>query len=165
MKPSQALLGALSLALCTLVAVPAQAQTRAALVQNIDEPGRSPYSELKGENCMATQHCRLQFSAVPAGKRLVVTYISGYTHVAAGTLPDLALVSWTATPKPTQLHMTAVHGATFGSAGVRMYFNQTVTAYFEPGDIPLASFDLPSTNDSFSSYTALQLTGYYITLP
>jgi len=165
MKMPQALLGALSLAVCALFADSAQAQTRAALVQNVDEPGRTPYSELKSANCFGSQLCRLLFSAVPAGKRLVLTNINGYTHVTSGTLPDIAVVSWTATPTPTQVSMTATRGATFSAGVTRMYVNQTVLAFFGPGDVPLAAFDLRDTSDTLAGNTQLQLTGYYISLP
>ena len=165
MKMPQALLVALSLAVCALFADSAQAQTRAALVQNVDEPGRTPYSELKSANCFGSQLCRLLFSAVPAGKRLVLTNINGYTHVTSGTLPDIAVVSWTATPTPTQVSMTATRGATFSAGGTRMYVNQTVLAFFGPGDVPLAAFDLRDTSDTLAGNTQLQLTGYYISLP
>jgi len=46
-----------------------------------------------------------------------------------------------------------------------MYVNQTVLAFFGPGDVPLAAFDLRDTSDTLAGNTQLQLTGYYISLP
>ncbi|HEX6897563.1 MAG TPA: hypothetical protein VF146_19925, partial [Bryobacteraceae bacterium] len=43
---------------------------RAALVENVDEPGRHPYVE---NSACVTGNCILTFSAVPSGERLVVT--------------------------------------------------------------------------------------------
>ncbi len=70
---------ALSLAASLLPwASPAVAQTRAALVQSIDEPGRNPYQETQSNTtCRGTTVCGFNFAAVPAGKRLVLTNISG----------------------------------------------------------------------------------------
>jgi hypothetical protein len=59
---------------------------RAALVRNQDEPGRNPYFESRDVNCTA-QGCVAGFSAVPAGQRLVLTFISAQC-CEFGTLPQ-----------------------------------------------------------------------------
>jgi hypothetical protein len=73
----------------------AQAQ-KAALVENIDEPGRNPYQasvifNQDPTNC--TQFvCTADFPAVPAGKRLVITYASAlYGLTSGGSAPNVAL--------------------------------------------------------------------------
>src|SRR5215468_9758461 len=64
-------------------AKPLLAQVRAALVQSVDEPGRNPDQETKVAGCgLSHPECDLTFAAVPPGKRLVLTNVSGYTYRA-----------------------------------------------------------------------------------
>jgi len=69
-------------------AKPLLAQIKAALVENIDEPGRNPYSSTVAVNpgkCgVSSTGCVLFFVAVPAGKRLVVTNIIGNSGALFG---------------------------------------------------------------------------------
>jgi hypothetical protein len=63
--------------LLSLASAPCIAQTRAALVKNVDEAGRMPYQQMLNFNtlppdCPLTKFCVVSFAAVPAGKRLVV---------------------------------------------------------------------------------------------
>jgi hypothetical protein len=61
-------------------AVPALAQAvRAAVVKNIDEPGRTPFEDAGiSTTCDAKGlGCTLDYAAVPANKRLVITYVTG----------------------------------------------------------------------------------------
>jgi hypothetical protein len=63
--------------LISIVGGKAIAQIRAALVKNVDEPGRAPYQQMIEFNsgapaCPLSQFCLLTFSPVPAGKRLIV---------------------------------------------------------------------------------------------
>jgi len=60
-------------------AVPALAQAvRAAVVKNIDEPGRTPFEDAGISNCDAKGlACGLDYAPVPANKRLVITYVTG----------------------------------------------------------------------------------------
>lgn len=53
------------------------AAVKAALVQNVDEPGRNPYQEGKSTSCPFPGDCVTTFSSVPAGTRLVLTSVSG----------------------------------------------------------------------------------------
>jgi hypothetical protein len=68
---------------------PAIAQAvRAALVLNVDDPGRIPY-EFSGGGCQFVgSACSITLPTVLAGKRLVITHVSGYvpTNLPAGTL-------------------------------------------------------------------------------
>jgi hypothetical protein len=61
---------------------------RAALVSNVDEPGRVPYQFGRDFLDCNPGNCLVQFPPVPPGKRLVITNISGdiATSVAVGTL-------------------------------------------------------------------------------
>ncbi len=53
------------------------AQARPALVKNADEPGRSPYQAVQTTFNNCGVYGFAYFPPVPAGKRLVVTYMSG----------------------------------------------------------------------------------------
>lgn len=48
---------------------------RAALVRNQDKPGRNQYFETRSALCV-NGGCGIVFSPVPAGQRLVVTFVS-----------------------------------------------------------------------------------------
>src|SRR5947207_15636412 len=68
-------------------AAPAIAQTvRAALVKNLDEPGRNPYMHTSYASCTSlyTQTCQVFLPAPPAGKRLVVQYVSAGIEASGG---------------------------------------------------------------------------------
>lgn len=77
----------------SIVADRAMAQLRAALVKNVDEPGRMPYQQLVGfivevgVNCINAQHCIVSFNPVPAGKRLVIEHMSMLVWVQNGGQP------------------------------------------------------------------------------
>ena len=58
---------------------PLLAQVRAALVKNVDEPGRSPYQAVPVSTNDCGAYAFLNFPPVPMGKRLVVTFVSGGT--------------------------------------------------------------------------------------
>ncbi len=53
------------------------AQVRPAVVKNVDEPGRSPYQAIQTSFNNCGVYGFAYFPPVPAGKRLVVTYMSG----------------------------------------------------------------------------------------
>jgi hypothetical protein len=78
--------------LTALVAAPARAQ-KAALIQNIDEKGRVPYQALSNQKCNAfegvTSFCSLEFTVVPVGYRLVITYISA-SYFGSGATSTLS---------------------------------------------------------------------------
>jgi hypothetical protein len=140
-----AVLGALALLILLATEGRAIAQAvRAALVENVDEPGRNPYSE--NATCSGVG-CAVGFSPVPTGKRLVVTFVNGIVEGNNTSVAELG-----------------GHGAYFriftttpeGTAGL---FNAPTTAYYDPGEQPVLSC---FCNGSFTSAT---LSGYYVTLP
>lgn len=59
---------------------------RAALVENVDEPGRHPYVE---NSVCVSGNCTLTFSVVPSGERLVVTSVSAESYAISGRLLQL----------------------------------------------------------------------------
>ncbi len=118
---------------------------RAALVQNVDEPGRNPYSENGG--CFGTG-CNATFSPVPAGKRLVVTFVNGgfgdnntIFAVLAGHGADVRIFATT-------------------PVGAVSVFNVPTAAYYDAGEKPILGCE--GCSASFASGT---LSGYYVNLP
>lgn len=151
-------------AVATLGTAPALAQTRAALVQSVDEPGRSPYQEtIANIACRNTTVCSFSFSAVPAGKRLVVTNIAGYVDTSSGGLPNCFLSSGFGGSAYASLPFSGVRGANTPLGG-RILLTHEVRAYFGPGE-PVSAFCQPSVGETMSGGAQLMLTGYYVTLP
>jgi hypothetical protein len=66
---------------------------RAALVSNVDDPGRIPYAVEKICSPSASQICITNTPPVPAGKRLVVTHVSGQLieNLPSGTYIELTV--------------------------------------------------------------------------
>lgn len=152
-------------AACALCALPVLAQTRAALVQSIDEPGRNPYQEtLSNTSCRGTTVCSFNFATVPAGKRLVLTNISGYVDTGAGTLPNGFVSSNFGGNAYATLAFTGVRGPTSG-LGTRMFVNHSVQAYFGPGESPNGLFHINGSGDIMSGGALLMLSGYFVNVP
>lgn len=163
-----------SLVLLTLIVLgkifekPLLAQVRAALTQNIDEPGRNPYQESffsYQTNCAAaSKFCNFNFSTVPVGKRLVITHVSAYVDVISGQLPNCNLQSDFGGSQYASAFFTGVRGPV--SAGsTRIFVNQDLQMYFGAGETPHGFCGLVSTSDSFAGGANMALTGYYISNP
>jgi hypothetical protein len=152
-------------AVCALYAPQVLAQARSALVQSVDEPGRNPYQEsLSNTTCRTTTVCAFDFAAIPAGKRLVVTHISGYVDTAGGTLPNGFLSSTFGGSQYATVAFTGVRGPTSG-LGTRIFFNHSVLAYFGVGENPRGVLHVNGTGDTMSGGAQLMLTGYFVNLP
>jgi hypothetical protein len=118
---------------------------RAALVRNQDEPGRNPYSQHVG--CFGLGACGgLTFSPVPAGERLVVTFVNA--AIGGGNGSPLLLGG-----HGSDARYFATDDSTIAVA------NSPVVAYYEAGETPTLTCSCSST--VFES----TLSGYYITLP
>lgn len=142
----------------------AQAQ-RAALVQSVDEPGRNPYQELLSDpDCRGTTVCVVNFSTVPAGKRLVVTHVAGYVDTGVGTLPNGFLSSSFGGSQYATVPFTGVRGAR-SNLGVRIFINQPVLAYFGAGETPRGVYHVTGTGDTMSGGNLLMLSGYLVSVP
>ena len=150
-------------AITTFTAKPLLAQIRAALVQNVDEPGRNPYQEAQFVTC-GTQNCNFLYAVVPAGKRLVLTNVSGYVDVHGGTLPNTYVQSSFGGSPFATVFVPGIRG-TVNSNSTRIVYNSQVTAYFGPGEQPSGFYGLFSTSDSFAAGGLMVLTGYYVNLP
>lgn len=148
---------------CAVCAAPAAAQTRAALVQSVDEPGRNPYQEtLSDTTCRGTTICVFDFASVPAGKRLVVTHISGYIDTASGVPPNGFFRSGFGGTAYATVPFTGVRGPT-SALGVRHFINQPVQAYFGVGETPRGTMQI--IGDLASGGALLMVSGYYVNVP
>jgi hypothetical protein len=144
-------------------AKPVIAQIRAALVQNVDEPGRNPYQETQFVIC-AAQNCNFTFATVPAGKRLVLTHVNGTVNTAGGTVP-ITLIQSSLGGSPFATVWVPLTKSTVHSNATRFMISSDVLAYFGPGEQPSGFDGLFSTPDSFVGGAQLMLTGYYVNLP
>lgn len=148
---------------CTVCAAPVAAQTRAALVQSVDEPARNPYQEVQfNATCRGTTVCSFEFAPVAAGKRLVVTHISGYIDTASGVPPNGFFESTLGGSAYATVPFTGVRGPT-SALGARYFINQQVLAYFNVGESPRATMQI--FGDLASGGALLMVSGYYVNVP
>lgn len=126
------------------VLVPAltQAQTRAALVKNVDEPGRAPYQSViefnAGTGCIGTQCNIVSFAPVPAGKRLVVDHVSALVGVISGGQPTVTAFSNSNCINCSNRALVTgwVNTGLALSGSVFWALDRATTVYFEAGEIP-----------------------------
>jgi len=144
-------------------AKPLLAQIKAALVQNVDEPGRSPYSSASNftnSSCSGVL-CVIRFTPVPAGKRLVVTNLTGQINVGAPGVVSFLILDAPASALST--HSTALIPTTLLAGTVngsnRLGVTATLLAFFSAGDEPAASV-LATTG--ISQEGLLTLSGYLV---
>jgi hypothetical protein len=148
---------------CALIAIlghfsakPVMAQVRAALVKNIDEPGRSPFTlriDCNGSSnfCVGTSA-----TAVPAHKRFVVQYVNG-----GGGLNGSLASSLVSVANGSFLYLDP-HFIS-NAFGFSIYaISMPVVAYFEAGQTPSVQID--ATPDSSAPDFTITLTGYLIDL-
>jgi hypothetical protein len=153
-----------ALVLALLGAPAVLAQTRAALVQSVDEPARNPYQEtIANVTCRGNTVCSFTFTTVPAGKRLVVSNIAGYLDSSGGGLPNCFLNSGFGGSNFASLPFTGVRGPST-ALGVRILLTHSVLAYFGPGE-PVSAFCQASLGETLSGGAQIMLTGHYVNLP
>ncbi len=64
---------------------------KALLVRDVDNPGRAPYQERETfafVGLCSSNFCTVEFSPVPAGRRLSITRVTGALHLTPGITPD-----------------------------------------------------------------------------
>jgi hypothetical protein len=136
---------------------PLLAQVRAALVRNIDEPGRSPYQSVALNGAFTPGTCSVDFAPVPLNKRLVVEHLSAYVLVGGATsvvLGKLLLASNLAIGPIAFFDATSVGTAQWAAS-------KQMTVYVEPGGVPRLSFTITSNINCTASGS---LTGHLIDL-
>jgi len=109
-------------------AKPLLAQVRAALISNIDEPGRIPYTAALPISINAGGNFAATAPAVPQNKRLVITFVSGdFGGASSGNLTplnDLLFYAGSTLRGVALIHENQV--------------SQSTQIYFNAGEIPVA---------------------------
>jgi hypothetical protein len=160
-----------------LAAKPALAQVRAAIVENVDEPGRNPYASTvffangfefpAGGTCGSSQ-CELHFQTVPAGKRLVVTNVIGNVYVdTPGVISPVLLFPLGNSGQGTTMMLpSGLMAGTYQGSNM-IGISAEVRAYFEPGATPAISIIPIGAISALGSKgsTAITLSGYLVSLP
>ena len=123
-----------SLIACGLALSSAASAQKAALVQELYGPGRSPYQSNQLYNpsaqiCPNQFYCQIAFPAVPGGKRLVVTHVSATYSMNAGATEAVVSIG-------KSLFDTMDLPAPVNVGGNRYVASSPITYYFEPGEIP-----------------------------
>lgn len=109
---------------------------KAALVKNVDERGRVPYTSSAscfGPDLGFGADCNLTFTQVPANMRLVLEHITAEMRLGPGGKP------WRCLAPGGYFAPTFVGTAPVGGAQPDYWaLNQVILAYFEPGATPSA---------------------------
>lgn len=140
------------------------AQAKPALVRDIDEPGRNPYQKsiVLNQGAAAgctTIACFFVFDTVPAGKRLVITYVSAGWALASGGAGASAIMYLDGTNSGPTPYLVAPVNTGFNyyvSAG-------PVTFYAEPGYTPTVVVGGQFLATGITA--VVHLTGYFVSLP
>ena len=153
--------------LVTFTGTEAIAQIRAALVKNVDEPGRQPYEayvEFTQSNC-SFGGCStfnnfggtvlFDLAPVPAGKRWVIQHVSG--RIPSNTSADAHVGLQTQQIISFQLVKWAFGGPFQPQFGTTQFFSTPTFVTVGPGEAPHVHVFLPSGNNvvgflSFSGY-------------
>jgi hypothetical protein len=149
-----------------LPAAPASAQTRPALVRDVDNGALQPFRTLIASSLAANETQKVvDGPVVPAGKRLVIENVSVWiftngTDVATGvwlTVPGANPPTF-ALMDPDSTERKNVGGTSFVTA-----YNRTVKLYFNPGETVQSNVFFNGT--SGIKLANIYLNGYYVNLP
>ncbi|MBX9794275.1 MAG: hypothetical protein K2Y02_08275 [Burkholderiaceae bacterium] len=93
MNKFEAMFVAVALAFCSVCTLPVQAQTRAALVQNVDNPDRTPYQNSTYFTIDPPYVNNFGYFATPSGSRYFIEFVSlsCVTPSAADSFPQVYL--------------------------------------------------------------------------
>ena len=142
---------------------PAIAQAvRAALVSNVDEPGRVPY-EFQHDCEFVGTICRVPLPLVQTGKRLVTTHVSGFFDVTLppGTLATALYFDGNLDRLTTQgIHAIPVTFQGMGSFGDSFFvFDQSILGFTGAGQTAELRVELGTIASTFVRVT---VTGYLL---
>ncbi len=140
------------------------AQIRAALVKNVDQPGRTPYQqsvEFDPASGSFTRFYLVTFPAVPAGKRLVVEHVSAMIGVTAGGQPDFLAFGDFYTLNTNNIALVnPVWTSKSTAVGPYWMADRDVLVYYEPGVTP--KIKIGSSTDFSHANSILNVHGYLI---
>ena len=150
-------LALLSTVIGLLSAGPAIAQVvRAALVKNVDEKGRSPWSATRDLFPCPPGGCTLSLPPIPAGKRLVIEYISGFVIV---NTPSTQPVTVELTVSFVPVAFLPVSFSTV-SADTAWIVSSKILAYAEEGTTPQVL--VGTSGDAAPGFVGFVVSGYLI---
>ena len=159
----------------SFTAKPLWAQIKAALVENIDEPGRNPFHANRsftsnlpspGLECV-NNNCTITYGAVPSGKRLVITNVTGSLFVdTPGSVVSVSLYDSNSNDALASTLIPASPAGTVYSSNI-IGVNAAVLAYFDAGNEPtvVVSTTTSISQAGFVGTSQIALSGYYINLP
>jgi hypothetical protein len=143
--------------ICAFTAKPLLAQIRAALVQNVDEPGRTPYlSYVNPIDCSGTT-CHFLFAPIPAGKRLVATNITGRVLLQTPGILSFVTIYFSGV-EPLDIPSFLETGVVDGNNQIGI--NATTGLFVDGPDQP--QLLLANTTGFNSSGTTIALSGYLV---
>lgn len=149
-----------------LFAVPADAQTRPALVRDVDNGALQPFRELINVTLNAGDTFKIvNGPVVPAGKRLVIENVSVWVYSHAS---DFVTGVWLTVPganPATYALMDPTPGERkdIGSNQTVAAYNRLVKLYYNPGETVQAQVYFNGTTSS--KIANLYLNGHYVNLP
>jgi len=136
----------------------AWAQPKPAFVQDRDEPGRNPFQlRIISSDCDGQIICFVNApSAVPAGRRLVMTQLSiGLSTTGAAGEPVYAELTDTGFADGAAVYVSGPGGSRAGTFPIQRYY--------EAGTTPRVAMSI--ANGEMSGTTRILFVGYYIVLP
>jgi hypothetical protein len=139
---------------------PAIAQAvRAALVSNVDDPGRIPYQVLGSCLFSGTSFCHYTFPTVPARMRLVITQVSGHVQE---NLPGGTFIAPVLSGGRGNITITIPVVFEGSTSGLNFFtFNQVDTMFVDAGQSPNVDCFLGAI-PSQASGVEFTLTGYML---
>jgi len=155
---------------CTLALVSsgALAQPKPALTLNANEPGLNSYVDSRQveQNTTTCQpasppftSCRFEMAPVPAGKRLVVSYVSASYILSPGATFAEAILGSTG----GRFVMLPLQPVQSGAVADRQLVSTPVAFYVEPGESPV--FTLRGFEILDGRTASLSVIGHFVTLP
>ena len=153
---------ALLAALSKFYAVPAIAQAvQAALVQYRDSPPRQPFTVRSTITPSPIEKITpIAFPAVPAGKRMVVTSVTGTVNIVLSSLESCVMAITTSNGHESYQLLPVT--SSFATQGVNIYSGTTaLNLPLDPGDTGIVGFN---SVQPFKSATVV-FTGYFVDVP
>ena len=132
--------------------------TGTAAVRDVDQKDRNPYQHTVVFNETGGLNNNADFPAVPAGNRLVITYVSAlFTLASGGSVPSISLL-WNDNVFGVNANLPAT------SIGLNTYIaSGPVTFYVDAGNVPtvLVNGQFLSTSNT----AVVTVTGYLVSVP
>ena len=154
------------------------AQTRPALIKDVDEPGRIPFqyiaSAKAGDAGCGTNFCSFVLPAIPAGKRLVVTDFYGTVSLQpGGSVHSLRLTAWDRTDPDDSVLMgmfevprnpDAYYDVALTFQLRRYSFQSKLVMYVDAGLVPSIDFWTGGADLHASWPSQIMVVGYLVNL-